>query len=139
MGEIINSMVGLVRLGGEVVRTPGRYYATNAKTGKITGRRLRNTNEYVHSCVRVRMALGGLGTQDKGRYNPTALKDWKLVRGEEDGRFRWESEGEKEKGQGERREVLMEGEFWEVEKVLLVGEKEDVVREVAEGQDKAGL
>ena len=42
--------------------------------------RLRKTHEFVHLFVRMRRALGGLGTDDKGLYKESQpLNDWILI------------------------------------------------------------
>ena len=74
--------------------------------------------------------MGGLGTQDKGLYQPTALKDWELTKGVE-GRFQWEALSME--GKGDFGEVLVEDELGEVEKMLLAGEREEVIAEVEKG------
>lgn len=69
-GKIYNSTKVITALVGEKARTPGQYFATDTRTGKTTKRRLRETEESVHASVRVRIALKGLGREDKGLYNP---------------------------------------------------------------------
>ncbi len=47
-------------------------------TGALTNVPMRDTNERIHSCVRVRLELDGLGLDDKGLYHPQALeKKWR--------------------------------------------------------------
>jgi len=77
-GEIVNSMTGFYALGGAKTRTPGRYTAYDPDTGEATRDPLQDTHEYVHPSVRARTKLGGPGTNDNGRYDSKALKDWKL-------------------------------------------------------------
>jgi len=86
-GKIYNSMAGLFALGGERIRTPGRYYVVDPTTGRETDEPLRDTHEYVHPSVRVRIKLSGPGYDDYSHYTPRAMKDWKLVvdAGESDG------------------------------------------------------
>lgn len=86
-GKIYNSMSGLFALGGERHRTPGRYFVIDPTTGRETDEPLRDTHEYVHPSVRVRIKLEGPGYDDHGIYKPRALKDWRLVvdPGESDG------------------------------------------------------
>ncbi|EOD43853.1 putative peptidoglycan binding domain containing protein [Neofusicoccum parvum UCRNP2] len=78
-GEIPNSSAGIYSLGGSAQRTPGQYTAVDPQTGKSTGRPLRDTHEYMHASVRARFRLGGPGEQDKGKYDPEPLDDWRLV------------------------------------------------------------
>ena len=80
MGKLYDSSVGVYAMAGIAVRTPKRYVASDGLTGKPTGRRLVQTNESVHPCVRIRQALKGLGTEDSKRYEPLALKGWTLER-----------------------------------------------------------
>ena len=77
-GETYNSFTGLETIAGSQVRTPGFYNATDPHTGKDTGRPLRNTNEYMHASVRIRLGGKGLGRDDKGVYKPKALEGWTL-------------------------------------------------------------
>ncbi|KIW20633.1 hypothetical protein PV08_01209 [Exophiala spinifera] len=74
-GEIYNSLTGLYSLAGAKTRTPGAYYRVDPD-GRTTEKRLRNTNEYIHASVRARLGLQGPGVQDRGVYDPPALRDW---------------------------------------------------------------
>lgn len=88
---------------GSRVRTPGQYHWTDPDTGVADPKRLlAATREYVHASVRVRRALGGLGTDNKGTYAPDALKGWVLYapgqaykgganpwQSDEDARWKW--------------------------------------------------
>jgi len=78
-GKIENSMGGIYAIGGGTTRTPGTYYAIDPEDGSETNRPLRDTNEYIHSSVRTRIKLRGPGMEDKGKYHPEAMDDWKLV------------------------------------------------------------
>ncbi len=49
-------------------------------TGLPTSVPMSNTNERIHSCVRVRLELEGLGLDDVGLYQCRALRDWRLRR-----------------------------------------------------------
>jgi hypothetical protein len=75
-GEMYNSVSGVYRLAGTTVRTPGNYYRTDPYNGRPTNKHLKNTNEYIHASVRSRLGLGGPGFQDRGVYEPRALRDW---------------------------------------------------------------
>lgn len=80
LGMIYDSRTALQAMGPPRIREPGRYHAVNPITGKETERPLRDTGEHIHACVRVRMSMkDGLGTADKGHYNPEALKEWRLA------------------------------------------------------------
>jgi hypothetical protein len=79
LGELVNSQAGIRALTPSKARTPGEYHATDPQTGVNTKTPLRQTNEYVHSSIRVRLALKGRGIGDHGVYDPKALKGWKLI------------------------------------------------------------
>lgn len=115
MGKLYDSMTGITALGGQRIRTPGQYLATNPTTGKATGRNLLDTEETIHASVRIRKELGGLGTEDKGPYNPTSLVGWHLVGTVQQHDVRWEYGGNK----GGPKRVLPEDKLGEVELQLL--------------------
>ena len=75
-GEIRNSIMGIYALAGRRTRTPGNYFRTDPYNGRMTTKRLKNTNEYIHASVRSRVGLGGPGLEDRGRYDCKALSDW---------------------------------------------------------------
>lgn len=75
-GEIYRTVKGPYALTGTKTRTPGAYQRVDPYTGKQTGKKLKNTNEYIHASVRARVGLRGPGPQDRGDYNPPALADW---------------------------------------------------------------
>jgi hypothetical protein len=75
-GEIYNSLKGLYSLTGSKTRTPGDYYRTDPYNGRHLTKRLKNTNEYIHASVRTRLGIEGPGVQDRGKYDPPALRDW---------------------------------------------------------------
>ncbi|KAK5082886.1 hypothetical protein LTR05_006767 [Lithohypha guttulata] len=75
-GEIYRSLKGAYSLTGRRVRTPGAYQRVDPMNGQPTGKKLKNTNEYIHASVRARLGLRGPGPQDRGEYNPPALADW---------------------------------------------------------------
>ena len=96
-GKIYNSDTGAFKAGGKVVRTPGDYYRLDPRTGDVTNKPLRDTNEYIHSSVRARFAMEGPGVSGKGIYTPPALKGWHLdsragINGRDNSWF-WEREG----------------------------------------------
>ena len=90
MGKIYNSLTGITVLAGKKIRTPGRYFASNVKTGNSTSRPLLDTQEYIHASVRVRKTLGGLGAEDRGPYNPSSLAGYHLEGDPEQHDVRWE-------------------------------------------------
>lgn len=75
-GEIYNSIKGIYSLSGSKTRTPGNYYRVDPQNGRVTNKRLKRTNEYIHASVRARVGLQGPGYVDRGLYEPRALKDW---------------------------------------------------------------
>ncbi|KAL8694914.1 MAG: hypothetical protein Q9218_000485 [Villophora microphyllina] len=79
LGKIYNSLSGIERIAGKKIRTPGHCTVVDSGTGKETPKILSNTEEYIHSSVRVRRMLGGPGPDDKGLYVPVSLKDWDVV------------------------------------------------------------
>ncbi len=66
---------------GDLARTPGRYEAQDAKSGRKhkTHRPLVGSNEKVHPAARVRLAMGGKGMDDVGHYFPKGLEGFRLV------------------------------------------------------------
>ncbi|KAL8656778.1 MAG: hypothetical protein Q9210_000021 [Variospora velana] len=89
LGKIYDSMAGIERLAGKKVRTPGRYCAMDRESGETTKKLLSNTEEYIHSPVRVRKTLGGPGPDDKGTYIPLSLAKWDIVGNPVDKNVRW--------------------------------------------------
>ncbi|KAK2591853.1 hypothetical protein QQS21_010462 [Conoideocrella luteorostrata] len=72
---------GLVySLSGDSIRTPGMYKQVDPKTTLCKEKFLQDTNERVHSSVRVRLACEGLGLNDESVWTCTALSDWRLKR-----------------------------------------------------------
>lgn len=78
LGKIHNSMSLVFRLLGSQVRTPSEYCEIDRLTRKYTGRRLENTCETIHSSVRIRMGRAGLGYDDRGDYESSALEGWTM-------------------------------------------------------------
>ncbi|KIW19113.1 hypothetical protein PV08_03405 [Exophiala spinifera] len=97
LGKIHNSMTPFFRLGGSRIRTPGEYREAELASqrgtlvwmfrtiaSKVFGGldkptpRLKRTNETVHASVRIRRGKHGYGYNDKGTYDPPALKGWVL-------------------------------------------------------------
>lgn len=77
-GKIYKSLIGIYILDGSKIRTPGNYYRVDPDTGRPTSMPLRQTNEYVHPSVRARIVLDGPGMEDEGRYEGTALQEYRL-------------------------------------------------------------
>jgi hypothetical protein len=61
------------KITGKRVRTPGMYTRADPQTGIPTNEWMRNTNERIHRCVRVRLELEGLDLDDRGIYKATPL------------------------------------------------------------------
>ncbi|KAI9793627.1 MAG: hypothetical protein M1833_000713 [Piccolia ochrophora] len=134
-GKIVESLSGAYQLAGSKTRTPLAYHRIDPETGQETSSPLRNTHESVHASVRVRYGLDGPGVDDKGRYAPRGLRDFKLIasRGDGGGRakyVRWEARDGR---------VLYEDELGEVERRLL-GTDPDVydwlLKPVAKGSER---
>ncbi|KAF6810874.1 peptidoglycan binding domain-containing protein [Colletotrichum sojae] len=77
----------LLTIAGTVVRHPGTFKRTDPHTNEETEEHLVNTNETVHSSVRVRIACQGLGTDDGAVWDckPLTRREddselWKLGR-----------------------------------------------------------
>lgn len=61
--SLITDPVSLVEGIDPIDRTPGRYQEIDINSGKPNGTPLKDTNEYVHRCVRERIEGGGPGIQ----------------------------------------------------------------------------
>ncbi|TWU73700.1 hypothetical protein ED733_004895 [Metarhizium rileyi] len=70
----------LYAISGDTIRTPGMYKQVDPKTSVCREKYLQDTNEKVHSSVRVRLACEGLGLNDESVWSCQALSDWKLKR-----------------------------------------------------------
>ncbi|KAK8056652.1 hypothetical protein PG993_001879 [Apiospora rasikravindrae] len=76
--ETVQTSGGLYKLLLTTPRTPGRYKKINPDTGKATRTFLEDTNERIHSSVRVRIACEGLSPGDKGHWKcPSLLAYWR--------------------------------------------------------------
>lgn len=80
LGEIYNSSTGIYALAGKQYRTPGLNVRSDSDNGQPTNIPMENTNERIHSCVRIRLELEGLGPDDNSVYKCPALLDEKLWR-----------------------------------------------------------
>ncbi|POR35473.1 Uncharacterized protein TPAR_04329 [Tolypocladium paradoxum] len=80
LGAIQKDISLLFRLSGESTRTPGVYRPIDPKTELDKERFLQDTNESVHSSVRVRLACEGLGLNDRSVWTCAALSSWRLKR-----------------------------------------------------------
>jgi len=79
-GQIHNPFTLAYWAGGVDVRTPMDYNYYDHATGKekVPTQPLVNTQERMHSSVRLRMGVPGKGLEDKGDYNPEAMDGWKV-------------------------------------------------------------
>lgn len=79
-------------MAGTLTRRPGCFMRVDPDTNKDTEEPLLNTNERVHSCVRVRLACAGMAMDDRGTWGcAPLLRDdeggghpkpvWRLERG----------------------------------------------------------
>ncbi|KAG6000544.1 hypothetical protein E4U43_001575 [Claviceps pusilla] len=80
LGAIQKAPGLLYSFSGDAIRTPGMYRQVDPKTTQTKEKFLQDTNERVHSSVRVRLACQGLGLNDRGMWTCAALADWKLKR-----------------------------------------------------------
>jgi hypothetical protein len=80
LGKVYDSSSGIYTLAGKQWRTPGLYFCADPDTGAPTNTPMENTNERIHSSVRIRLELEGLGLDDNGLYEANALpsKLWRL-------------------------------------------------------------
>lgn len=110
LSRIYNSKDGLNKIGWSAYRTPGDYNAADPTTGIPGNRKLVDTRETIHASVRIRKEHGGTGEEDQGKYDPPALKGFKLVGSPEGQNVKWEASSKR---------VLYEDILGSVEKDLL--------------------
>ncbi|KAH7209085.1 hypothetical protein DER44DRAFT_863532 [Fusarium oxysporum] len=81
LGTISKAPGLLYKLSGQTVRTPGLYRPTDRQSKCDKSRYLLDTNERIHSSVRIRLACKGLGLNDEHVWDcPALLSNWKLKR-----------------------------------------------------------
>lgn len=73
LGKICETYKGMHHFAGKAVRTPGLYHRASLVNSAPTIFKLVQTNERIHSSVRIRMQLSGLGPNDHGLYKCPAL------------------------------------------------------------------
>lgn len=79
LGALLGTSGWMYKLAGHDIRSPGTYRKLDPMTGEETKFYLEDTNERMHSSVRVRLALKGLGLNDEGVWEAPALKGkWRL-------------------------------------------------------------
>ncbi|KAI3555236.1 peptidoglycan binding domain-containing protein [Colletotrichum abscissum] len=88
LGQIRYPTSRLQTWSGTTIRHPGTFMRTDPETNQDTDQPLLNTNERIHSSVRVRLACQGLAMDDDGVWDCKALATaddgsglWKLERG----------------------------------------------------------
>lgn len=93
-GAILRAHSPMYTLTGSITRSPGMYHKLNTYDGKELPEFLEDTNEKIHPSVRIRLAVQGLGYDDKTKWNASALTDagWELNK-REDGKWVWVYEG----------------------------------------------
>lgn len=74
-GAILRAHSPAYTLAGTITRQPGRYHKLNTYNGRELAAYLEDTNEKVHPSVRVRLAVEGLGWDDKKKWDGSALLD----------------------------------------------------------------
>ncbi|KAI1212875.1 uncharacterized protein F4807DRAFT_303343 [Annulohypoxylon truncatum] len=68
----------IYNLTGSVTRSPGLYKKANPDNGSPRRAFLKDTNERIHSSVRVRLACEGLGLDDSNLWEcPALLRSWR--------------------------------------------------------------
>lgn len=115
-GAILRAHSPMYTLTGSITRAPGMYHKLNTYDGKPLPEYLEDTCETIHPSVRVRLAVGGLGYDDKRKWNASALTDagWELKKAA-DGRWFWEYEGKEDLPN----KILPESEMGHYEKRML--------------------
>lgn len=115
-GAILRAHSPMYTLAGTITRAPGMYHKLNTYDGKELPEYLEDTCEKIHPSVRVRLAVGGLGYDDKKKWNASALTDagWELKK-RPDGKWVWEYEGKEDLPS----KILEEAEMGHYEKRML--------------------
>lgn len=115
-GAILRAHSPMYTLTGSITRSPGMYHKLNTYDGKELSEYLEDTCETIHPSVRVRLAVGGLGYDDKQKWSASALTDagWKVKKGE-NGKWFWEYQGKKDLPN----KILLETEMGHYEKRML--------------------
>ncbi|KXX82476.1 hypothetical protein MMYC01_201223 [Madurella mycetomatis] len=103
LGMLRGSTSVVTTMAGKTVRRPGLVLRVDETTNEDTGEPLVGTNERIHSCVRVRLACGGLGLDDAGAWMCRALLGGEKV---EKGRGAWRLERGSALSEREEREVV---------------------------------
>lgn len=115
-GAILRAHSPMYTLAGTITRSPGMYHKLNAYNGKEMPGYLEDTCEQIHPSARIRLAVRGLGYDDKKQWNASALTDfgWELAK-TTNGDWVWVYEGK----QDLPKKVLEESELGNYEKRML--------------------
>lgn len=115
-GAILRAHSPMYTLAGTITRSPGMYHKLNSYNGKELPEYLEDTGEQIHPSVRTRLAIKGLGYDDKKQWNAAALvnADWELAK-RTDGDWVWVYEGKEDLP----KKVLEESELGTYEKKML--------------------
>lgn len=115
-GAILRAHSPMYTLAGTITRTPGMYHKLNAYNGKELPEYLEDTCEQIHPSARIRLAIKGLGYDDKKQWNASALSDsgWELAK-KTNGDWVWVYEGKEDLP----KKVLEESELGNYEKKML--------------------
>ncbi|KAK4195059.1 hypothetical protein QBC40DRAFT_212311 [Triangularia verruculosa] len=73
LGLIRSPTSVVTTVAGKTVRRPGLFMRVDEDTNEDTGEPLLGTNERIHASVRIRLACGGLGLDDKDTWTCDAL------------------------------------------------------------------
>ncbi|KAK7422410.1 hypothetical protein QQX98_001689 [Neonectria punicea] len=80
LGAINKASSLLYKLSGQTIRSPGLYKSDSKTKFEF----LMDTNERIHSTVRIRLACKGLGLDDRAVWDcPALLKSWEVTRTQE--------------------------------------------------------
>lgn len=128
-GAILRAHSPAYTLAGTITRSPGKYHKLNRYDGKVLPEFLEDTNEQVHPSVRIRLAVGGLGYDDKRQWNASALTDagWDLVK-RADGKWCWVYNGTENLPNKVMRESIMG--YFEKKMLELAGGRPNVLEYV---------
>ncbi|CAG9972022.1 unnamed protein product [Clonostachys byssicola] len=127
LGQICKKVSLLYWFSGQITRSPGLYHEHDPETEERKARFLQDTNERIHSSVRIRLACKGLDLNDKAVWACPALGKWRLKQGKPDSnavskqtQWVWEfSGGEKEANPDKNQRVMREEPLGPYEQRLL--------------------
>ncbi|GME25167.1 hypothetical protein GTA08_BOTSDO11359 [Neofusicoccum parvum] len=101
--RLYNSATGITAWGGVSNRTPGTYHRVEYETGNATNHPLKDTQEFVHASVRIRLQAHGTAYDSLGVYSGQALtaNGWEIELGEGEA-WQWVKRGEEKVLQEDR-------------------------------------